>query len=94
MARRRAQSETQQAGLILPRELVEDLPHRSREDALALWEQSRRRDEWLSERGVDKSDWTGYHALVMASRRVHGLRRRLIVADRDPTELRGRGGTA
>lgn len=94
MARRRAQFETQQADLILPRDLVEDLPHRSREDALALWEQSRRRDEWLSERGVDKSDWTTYHALVMASRRVHGLRRRLIVADRDPTELRGRGGTA
>ena len=29
------------ADLILTRELVEDLPHRSREDALALWEQSR-----------------------------------------------------
>ena len=79
MARRRAQSETQQADLILTRELVEDLPHRSRKDALALWEQSRRRDEWLSEHGVDKSDWP---ALVMASRRFHGVRRRLIVADR------------
>lgn len=94
MARRRAQSETQQADLILPRELVEDLPHRSREDALALWEQDRRRDEWLSECGVDKSDWTAYHALVMASRRVHGLRRRLVVADLDSAELRGSRGTA
>lgn len=78
----------------MPRELVEDMPHRSREDASALWEQSRRRDEWLSERGVDKSDWTMYRALVTASRRVHGLRRRLIVADLDSAELRGRGGTA
>jgi len=94
MARRRAQSETQQADLILPRELVEDLPHRSREDCLALWEQSRRRDAWLSEHGVDRSDWPRYHALVVASRSAHGVRRRLIVADRDPTELRGRGGSA
>ncbi len=78
----------------MPRELVEDLPHRSREDALALWEQSRRRDEWLSEHGVDKSDWPAYHALVMASRRAHGVRRRLIVADLDSAELRGRRGTA
>ncbi len=94
VARRRAQSETQQADLVMPQELVEDLPHRSREDGLVLLEQDRRRDAWLTEHGIDKADWPAFYALAVASRRAHGMRRRLIVTDSESTKLRGRGSSA
>lgn len=85
MARRREQvgRPSDDAGLILPRELVEPIPYDSRENAERLHQQRGRRDEWLAEHGVGvSSDANRCHRIVRAAEVAHGIdnpHRRLVI---------------
>lgn len=74
MARRRTPTPPPaEAGVILPKHLVERIPYTSRENAEAARDQRRERDQWLREHGVDVGDFRAVRAILTASELAHGL---------------------
>lgn len=60
---------------VIPRDLVEHLPYNSEAQAVAVREQRRRRDRWLTEHGVEPSSAEAA-GFVAAAQKVHGIPQR------------------